>query len=264
MTKTAKFLVIGALAVLFSLCVLFETATEKPTPVPLSTTKNPPLTPGISKSGTQVVESGGGMTVPDVIIEAELDPQPKPISSEDDGMTEVVESSEESSPPSDGSETTQQTATETEPDKMSSEHTDKPKQESKERARVYVARKDDSFWKIARRVYGSGAKWRKIWEANRDICPRPGDLRPGMKLILPDDAPADRVASVTKKPIIKSRPTPGCFYIVRRGDVLAGIAKTAYGRSVLWRKIYERNRDRIPNPNVLQPGVKIFIPKIGD
>ena len=261
MTKTAKFLVIGALAVLFSVCVLFETASEKRTPLALSSAKSP-LEPGISTSGTQVVEKSG-MTVPDVIIEAELEPEPRPVQPPE--SVETVENPEEPAPERlSSSAPVKSTKQSTGSESRSVELRPRGGLKMERKPRVYIARKDDSFWKIARRVYGSGAKWRKIWEANRDICPRPGDLRPGMKLVLPEDVPAERLAAVTQKPSVKPRPTPGHYYIIKQGDILGRIAKMAYGRSVFWRRIYERNREQIPDPKMLRPGTRIFIPRIGD
>ena len=259
MTKTAKFLVIGALAVLFSVCVLFETAAEKQIPMAVAGNSSSPLQPGISTSGTQVVEKTG-MTVPDVIVEAELEPEPKPVTPNPP--------SEVALPPKEQMDASVEAPSDVkrENGKVSSEVGEVRKVQGGDsaRTRTYVARKNDSFWKIAKRIYGSGAKWRKIWLANRDICPRPGDLRPGMKLVLPNDAPTTKVASADEKPSVKPRPTPGHYYIVRKGDILGRIAKTAYGRSFFWRKIYECNKDVIEDPNSLRAGTKIFIPRLGD
>ncbi len=261
MTKTAKFLVIGALAVLFSVCVLFETATEKQIPLTVSKNSSSPLQPGISTSGTQVVEKTG-MTVPDVIVEAELEPEPKPVTQ--NTPSEVVENPEDQvvAPVETSSEEAKRQESIEAPSDGGREQG--KREDGSAKVRTYVARKDDSFWKIAKRIYGSGAKWRKVWQANRDICPRPGDLRPGMKLVLPKDAPADKVAAAVEKPSIKPRPTPGHYYIIKEGDILGRIAKTAYGRSLFWRKIYERNKEVIPDPNSLRTGTKIFIPRLGD
>ena len=259
MTKTAKFLVIGALAVLFSVCVLFETATEKQIPMAVAGNSSSPLQPGISTSGTQVVEKTG-MTVPDVIVEAELEPEPKPVAPNPP--------SETAQPPKEqmGASAEASSDVEQKSGEASSGVGEGRRRQGDDsaRARTYVARKDDSFWKIAKRIYGSGAKWRKVWLANRDICPRPGDLRPGMKLVLPKDAPADKVAAAYEKPSVKPRPTPGHYYIIRKGDILGRIARTAYGRSLFWRKIYECNKKVITDPNSLRAGTKIFIPRLGE
>ena len=50
------------------------------------------------------------------------------------------------------------------------------------------------------------------------------------------------------------------FYVVRRGDTLSKISMTYYGSANQWRKIFEANKETIPNPDKLTPGVKLIIP----
>ena len=50
----------------------------------------------------------------------------------------------------------------------------------------YVVQKGDTFYKIARRYYGSGKEWKKIYEANRGVVSDPNKLAPGMKLSIPE------------------------------------------------------------------------------
>ena len=45
----------------------------------------------------------------------------------------------------------------------------------------------DSLSKIAKREYGDAAKWRGIWEANRDSIKNPDLIHPGQVLNLPAD-----------------------------------------------------------------------------
>lgn len=53
----------------------------------------------------------------------------------------------------------------------------------------------------------------------------------------------------------------GQIYTVARGDNLSKIAKRFYGSSVLWRGIYEANRDVIgSDPNYILPGQQLVIP----
>jgi len=49
-------------------------------------------------------------------------------------------------------------------------------------------------------------------------------------------------------------------YEVAPGDSLSKIAKRKYGDAQLWKLIYEANRDRIKNPDLIQPGWKLKIP----
>jgi len=49
-------------------------------------------------------------------------------------------------------------------------------------------------------------------------------------------------------------------YTVKSGDNLYKIAKTLYGDGSLWTKIYDANRDKISNPNLIYPGQIFTIP----
>jgi nucleoid-associated protein YgaU len=49
-------------------------------------------------------------------------------------------------------------------------------------------------------------------------------------------------------------------YTVQKGDSLSKIAKEFYGDANKWKKIYEANKDRIKNPDVIQIGWELVIP----
>lgn len=49
-------------------------------------------------------------------------------------------------------------------------------------------------------------------------------------------------------------------YVVKKGDTLWDIAQREYGAGYRWKYIYELNKDRIKNPDKLEPGTKILIP----
>jgi nucleoid-associated protein YgaU len=51
------------------------------------------------------------------------------------------------------------------------------------------------------------------------------------------------------------------IYVVQKGDTLSKIAKQFYGNTADWRLIYEANRDRIEDPDLIQPGWKLEIPE---
>jgi nucleoid-associated protein YgaU len=51
------------------------------------------------------------------------------------------------------------------------------------------------------------------------------------------------------------------FYEIRIGDTLSAIAKRFYGKSNLYPRIFEANREVIKNPDLIYPGQKIRIPK---
>lgn len=52
--------------------------------------------------------------------------------------------------------------------------------------KTYKVANGDSLWKIAQKIYGSGSKWRTIYDANKArIGKNPDLIRPGMELIIP-------------------------------------------------------------------------------
>ncbi|HUP19657.1 MAG TPA: LysM peptidoglycan-binding domain-containing protein [Gemmatimonadota bacterium] len=49
-------------------------------------------------------------------------------------------------------------------------------------------------------------------------------------------------------------------YVVQKGDTLWAIAERFYGNGSEWPKIHEANRDRIEDPDMIQPGWELTIP----
>ena len=59
-----------------------------------------------------------------------------------------------------------------------------------------------------------------------------------------------------------SGPTEATDYTIDKNDTLQKISKKFYGSYGKWTKIYEANKDRIPDPNRIKPGVTITIPAL--
>lgn len=49
----------------------------------------------------------------------------------------------------------------------------------------YEVKSGDSLSKIAKRIYGDAADWKRIFEANRDLIKDPDKIFPGQKLKIP-------------------------------------------------------------------------------
>jgi nucleoid-associated protein YgaU len=97
----------------------------------------------------------------------------------------------------------------------------------------------ETLWSIAQKWFQDGNWWRRIWYANRIVVPNPDFLQVGQRLLIPF----------------------GAFgYVIHSGDTLWDIADAAYRNGDLWTRIWDANRDLIPNPNLLTPGVSILIP----
>lgn len=52
----------------------------------------------------------------------------------------------------------------------------------------------------------------------------------------------------------------GGTYTVKSGDTLSAIAKREYGDANQWRRIYDANRDKIDNPDLIHPGQELKLP----
>jgi len=55
-------------------------------------------------------------------------------------------------------------------------------------------------------------------------------------------------------------PVGGQTYTVKAGDSLSKIAKHFYGDANKWKKIHAANADKIPNPDLIHPGLQLTIP----
>ena len=78
----------------------------------------------------------------------------------------------------------------------------------------------------------------------------------------PTPAPAPPVVAETV-PVAPAAPqasSEGTPYTVKRGDSLSTIARDFYGNIRRWREIYDANRARIANPDVIAPGTELVIP----
>ncbi len=57
-------------------------------------------------------------------------------------------------------------------------------------------------------------------------------------------------------------PSEAVEYVVQKDDTLQKIAHKYYNSYGKWTKIYEANKDKIKNPNILRAGTKITIPAV--
>lgn len=51
------------------------------------------------------------------------------------------------------------------------------------------------------------------------------------------------------------------MYTVEAGDSLRAIADKVYGAGKVWTRIHEANRDQVWDPNTIQPGQVLRIPR---
>lgn len=57
--------------------------------------------------------------------------------------------------------------------------------QSAPKTRTYTVVKGDCLWNIAKKHLGNGARWREIWNLNRDKIKNPDLIYPGQVLTMP-------------------------------------------------------------------------------
>lgn len=108
---------------------------------------------------------------------------------------------------------------------------------------TYTVKGGDSLSGIAAKL-GIAGGWQALYDANRDRITNPNVIQAGWVLRLPTGAPAPQDE----------------FYIVRSGDSLSAIATRLHVAGG-WQAIYNANRDKISNPNRIQAGWRLRIPR---
>jgi len=118
----------------------------------------------------------------------------------------------------------------------------------------------ESLWDIAEQYYLSGYNWVDIAEENN--LSSPDLLAVGQELNIPDVEKKEM--TVTQLPdtgVAEDMKIEGGTYTVKEGDSLSKIALRAYGDMFEWPKIWGANRESIDNPNVIEPGMELEIPR---
>lgn len=69
------------------------------------------------------------------------------------------------------------------------------------------------------------------------------------------------VAAAPAKVEAEAAPAGETIHEVVRGDTLGALAKKYYGKSSLYKKIFEANQDILDNPNLIKVGQKLRIPE---
>ena len=119
-------------------------------------------------------------------------------------------------------------------------------------AGTVTIRAGDSLWRLSRRYWGSGARWRE-WLARNSGLSDPRSLRVGAVLVVPrrEDGSAPLAASV--------RQAATQTIVVRRGDSLWKIAAERYGDGTRWSCLALANPG-IHDAKVIYPGRILTLP----
>jgi len=72
--------------------------------------------------------------------------------------------------------------------------------------------------------------------------------------------PASEIRTTNNEQLTTNTKQSQRIHIVQKGDTLSSISAKYYGSVRQWRKIVLANRDNLPDPNRLTPGIKLIIP----
>ena len=120
----------------------------------------------------------------------------------------------------------------------------KPEEIKPQAPKTHVVAAGESLSVISQNYYNDPMKWDAIYQANRDKIADPDVIHPGQELIIPEIT-----ANTDKK-----------LHVVRSGESLSLIAKKYYGDPMKWNVIYEANKSKIADPDVIHPGQELIIP----
>ena len=223
-----KIALIGIVSVAVLIAVIWDIQNEK-TPKP----------DGESKTEDKIAEN----------LPGNLTPQDTP--SPESGQGQVVapegEPEKEAAP-------AEKPAPEETPVETPKEVVNEPEQ-PQEKGTQYTIQKGDTLSGLARKFYGDPKLRHIIQQANVNVIPDAEVLRVGDQINIPPK-PRLGVQGPTARELMTARET----YIVQPGDTLSKISRMHYGNNSGVDLIYEANRDKINDKNVLKPGTVLTIP----
>lgn len=107
-----------------------------------------------------------------------------------------------------------------------------------------------------------GSQHSILAEANGDWRPTLPSLRPGQFTMVDLLLLVNDLNPLGAERPLPPPPPPPRIYVVKPGDTLGSIAARFLGDARHWQIIFEANRDKISNPNLIRPGMELIIPNI--
>lgn len=147
---------------------------------------------------------------------------------------------------------------------------------------IHYVQPGESLWQIAQRYYDDGESWRVIAAANEGVVHPDGQVRGGVRLVIPNKAstsqpphpapaasgggnlsrqrPSDnaRVSSPTSTKDVTT--TVDRTIQVDPGDNLSTLADRHLGSTTRWRELFEANRDQLAEPDQVRAGMTLRMP----
>lgn len=131
--------------------------------------------------------------------------------------------------------------------------------------RRHVVQKDETLATISKAYFGSESYADAISRANPTLSPP--DLKAGREILVPIDPSNIRgrvLDTETTREALATTQTPAPIpeYVVQSGDSLSTIAKKVYGSAQHAEFIFEQNRDRLRNRNMVRAGMSLRVPSL--
>ena len=130
---------------------------------------------------------------------------------------------------------------------------------------VYVMEQGDSYWTVAKKIYGAGKYFKDICDANPDV--EPMKLRPKDRIAIPEIAGVAMRRELLATPEeLKAKHKPRVYlaqdreHEIQPGETLEDIARMYYGYTYKWPHILKVNPGL--DPMRLQPGKEITVPAL--
>jgi nucleoid-associated protein YgaU len=126
----------------------------------------------------------------------------------------------------------------------------------------YTVQRGDSLFQICAAKYGTGHVWRKLLEYNPGRIGPEGQVREGVRLVLPPRAVilGPEAAEPARPAAPSPRPAPARTYVVKKGDSLSEIAQRELGTVRRQEEILTLNRDQLSDPDSIRVGMKLLLP----
>ena len=126
--------------------------------------------------------------------------------------------------------------------------------------KIHLVVTGDCLTEISMQYYGTSRHWEKIYEANAEILAGPNLIRTGQEIKIP---------AIELTPIIGVATAPQLKadqYLVEIGETLWSIANKVYPESTTnhWNLIYQKNSDKIVNPDFIYAGTILEIPSLSN
>lgn len=119
---------------------------------------------------------------------------------------------------------------------------------------TYTVVSGDTLWKIAAKFYGNGELWTKIFADNAEVIRDANKIYVGQVITI---YLSEKHVSEDSQ---QTQTAEGEVYVVQSGDSLWKIASEFYGSGRQWRRIYEANKEVLPDPSMIRRGLQLVIP----